>query len=55
MKPKALMMCRSPQALRLLARVLDELDLGEGGLKRHLLESEAFRNLLVDPPLAAAA
>jgi len=29
MKPKALMMCRSPQALRLLARVLDELGIGQ--------------------------
>ncbi|TML64589.1 MAG: single-stranded-DNA-specific exonuclease RecJ [Actinobacteria bacterium] len=40
-----------------LARVLEELGFGDGadGPKRHLLESEAFRNLLVEPPLAAAA
>jgi single-stranded-DNA-specific exonuclease len=38
-----------------LARVLDELGVGDGAPKRHLLESEAFRNLLREPPLAAAA
>ena len=38
-----------------LARVLDELGVGDGAPKRHLLESEAFRNLLTEPPLAAAA
>jgi CheY-like chemotaxis protein len=29
MRPKALMMCRSPQALRLVARVLDELGIAQ--------------------------
>jgi single-stranded-DNA-specific exonuclease len=38
-----------------LAHVLDELGVGDGAPKRHLLESEAFRNLLTEPPLAAAA
>jgi len=38
-----------------LADVLDELGVGDGAPKRHLLESEAFRNLLTEPPLAAAA
>ena len=38
-----------------LARVLEELGVGDGAPKRHLLESEAFRNLLMEPPLAAAA
>jgi single-stranded-DNA-specific exonuclease len=38
-----------------LARVLEELGVGDGAPKRHLLESEAFRNLLTEPPLAAAA
>jgi single-stranded-DNA-specific exonuclease len=38
-----------------LAPVLDELGVGDGAPKRHLLESEAFRNLLTEPPLAAAA
>jgi single-stranded-DNA-specific exonuclease len=37
-----------------VARVLDELEAGEGG-KRHLLESEAFRALLEEPPLRRAA
>jgi single-stranded-DNA-specific exonuclease len=36
-------------------RVLEELGVGEGAPKRHLLESEAFRNLLMEPSLAAAA
>jgi hypothetical protein len=35
--------------------VLEELGVGDGAPKRHLLESEAFRNLLEEPPLAAAA
>jgi hypothetical protein len=38
-----------------LTRVLEELGVGGGALKRHLLESEAFRNLLMELPLAAAA
>jgi single-stranded-DNA-specific exonuclease len=38
-----------------LVRVLEELGVGDGAPKRHLLESEAFRNLLTEPPLAAAA
>ena len=38
-----------------VAAVLDELGVGDGAPKRHLLESEAFRNLLEEPPLAAAA
>jgi single-stranded-DNA-specific exonuclease len=38
-----------------VARVLEELGVGDGAPKRHLLESEAFRNLLTEPPLAAAA
>jgi single-stranded-DNA-specific exonuclease len=38
-----------------VAHVLDELGVGDGAPKRHLLESEAFRNLLLEPPLAAAA
>jgi len=37
-----------------VARVLDELEAGEGG-KRHLLESESFRALLEEPPLRRAA
>ena len=37
-----------------VARVLDELEVGEGG-KRHLLESESFRALLDEPPLRRAA
>jgi single-stranded-DNA-specific exonuclease len=38
-----------------VAAVLEELGVGDGAPKRHLLESEAFRNLLEEPPLAAAA
>jgi single-stranded-DNA-specific exonuclease len=38
-----------------VARVLEELGVGDGAPKRHLLESEAFRNLLTEPLLAAAA
>jgi hypothetical protein len=38
-----------------VAQVLEELGVGDGASKRHLLESEAFRNLLMEPPLAAAA
>jgi single-stranded-DNA-specific exonuclease len=38
-----------------LTRVLEELGIGDGAPKRHLLESKAFRNLLTEPPLAAAA
>ena len=39
-----------------LARVLQELGIGDGAPKRHLLESEAFRELLVvEPALAEAA
>jgi single-stranded-DNA-specific exonuclease len=36
--------------------VFEELGLGENGVaRRHLLESEAFRRLLAEPPLARAA
>jgi single-stranded-DNA-specific exonuclease len=35
--------------------VLDELGVGAGGARRHLLESERFRELLADPQLAEAA
>jgi len=39
-----------------LARVLEELGIGDGAPKRHLLESEAFRELLVvEPAMAEAA
>ncbi|HYZ77097.1 MAG TPA: single-stranded-DNA-specific exonuclease RecJ [Gaiellaceae bacterium] len=38
-----------------VARVLEELGVGDGAPKRHLLESEAFRDLLTEAPLAAAA
>jgi single-stranded-DNA-specific exonuclease len=41
-----------------LAEVLEELGIGDGALKRHLLESDAFRALLLDHPepvLAEAA
>jgi single-stranded-DNA-specific exonuclease len=41
-----------------IAEVLEELGIGDGALKRHLLESEAFRALLVgepEPALAEAA
>jgi single-stranded-DNA-specific exonuclease len=38
-----------------LTRVLDELGIGDGALKRHLLESEAFRELLLAEPLLAQA
>jgi single-stranded-DNA-specific exonuclease len=42
---------RSPEA----QAVFDELESEAGGLKRHPLESEAFRRLLVEPTLARAA
>jgi hypothetical protein len=35
--------------------VFDELESERGGLRRHPLESEAFRRLLAEPPLARAA
>jgi single-stranded-DNA-specific exonuclease len=35
--------------------VFDELALAEGGATRHLLESQTFRTLLAEPPLARAA
>src|SRR5437588_189218 len=38
-----------------LAAVLEELGVGDGAPKRHLLESKAFRDLLAEPELAAAA
>jgi single-stranded-DNA-specific exonuclease len=37
------------------AAVFGELGLGEDGARRHLLESERFRDLLQEPPLARAA
>ena len=42
---------RDPQA----AAIFEELGLGEGGARRHLLESERFLALLHDPGLARAA
>jgi single-stranded-DNA-specific exonuclease len=36
-------------------QIFDELESEAGGLRRHPLESEAFRRLLVEPPLARAA
>src|SRR5215211_51155 len=42
---------RSPEA----QAVFDELESEAGGVKRHPLESEAFRRLLSEPPLARAA
>jgi single-stranded-DNA-specific exonuclease len=42
---------RSPEA----QAVFDELELDAGGSRRHPLESEAFRRLLAEPPLARAA
>jgi single-stranded-DNA-specific exonuclease len=42
---------RSPEA----QAVFDELESEPGGLRRHPLESEAFRRLLTEPPLARAA
>ena len=38
-----------------LAAVLEELGVGDGAPKRHLLESKAFCDLLAEPELAAAA
>jgi single-stranded-DNA-specific exonuclease len=38
-----------------LARVLEELGIGHGASKRHLLESQAFRELLTQPALRQAA
>ena len=48
---------REPQAARdpRAAAVFDELGLGEGGPRRHLLESVCFRALLAEPELARAA
>ena len=37
-----------------LARVLEELGIGDGAPKRHLLESAEFRKLLVGDPVPAA-
>jgi single-stranded-DNA-specific exonuclease len=38
-----------------LAEVLEELGIGDGALKRHLLESGAFRALLLDDPVPVLA
>ena len=38
-----------------LARVLEELGIGDGAPKRHLLESEAFRALLLGEPAPVLA
>jgi single-stranded-DNA-specific exonuclease len=48
---------RKPHAERdaAAAAIFDELGLTEGGAKRHLLESETFRGLLGQEPLAEAA
>ncbi len=44
----------TPRALEAQA-VFDELEVEAGGPKRHPLESETFRRLLAEPPLARAA
>jgi len=38
-----------------IAEVLEELGIGDGATRRHLLESEAFRALLLEEPVLAAA
>ena len=42
---------RDPDA----AAIFEELELAQGGARRHLLESERFRALLAEPALARAA
>ena len=47
---------RTRQLLDALAqRVFDELELEQGGPRRHPLESETFRELLAEPALVQAA